>query len=86
MPPIPADTDPSAAEVMDELYARMSPARKLARVRDLTLMANRVALEGLRARHPDETERELLLRLARVRLGSDVVDRIYPAEGGGDDA
>lgn len=62
---------------MSALYARMTPAEKLACVRDLTLAVNTLALAGLRARHPGEDEGQLLLRLARRRLGVDLVARAY---------
>lgn len=44
---------------------------------DLTLAANMLALAGLRERFPTATEGELLLRLARLRLGDDLVRRVY---------
>lgn len=71
------DTSPDARAVLARLYAEMSPAEKLSRVRDLTLAANRLSLAGLRSRHPDESEGILLLRLARLRLGDDLVRRAY---------
>jgi hypothetical protein len=76
-----SDTDPDVLERMSALYASMTPAEKLARVRDLTLAVNALALAGLRARHPDESEGQLLLRLARRRLGEDIVARAYPRSG-----
>jgi hypothetical protein len=85
----PIDTDPAALEVMTRLYRRMSPAQKLARVRDLTLSVARFALAGLRARHPQASEGELLLRLAELRLGRETTARVYgpmPDEPGRDDA
>jgi hypothetical protein len=72
------DTSPDALRVMTALYARMTPEEKFRRVRDLTMAANQFALAGLRRRHPGETESELLLRLARIRLGADLVARAYP--------
>jgi len=85
MPAIPSDTQPDALRVMSRLYARMTPEEKLRRVRDLTLTANGLALAGLRVRHPEESEAELLLRLARIRLGDDLVAVAYtsPADRGG---
>ena len=77
-----SDTSPEAMEVLIDLYRRMTPAEKLQRVRDLTLAANQLALVGLRARHPGESEQELLLRLARIRLGDDLVAKAYGARGG----
>ena len=77
----PADTDAETLEVLFELYRRMTPADKLRRVRELTLTVNRLALEGLRRRHPEDSGGELLLRLARARLGDDVVNRVYGSAG-----
>ena len=64
---------------MTALYARMTPAEKLRRVRELTLAVNRLAIAGLRSRHPDDSEAQLRLRLARIRLGDDLVDAVYGA-------
>lgn len=74
---ISADTTSDADAVRFERYARMSPAEKAARVVDLTRVACTLAVEGLRARHPGADERELLLRLAVLRLGPDTVSRAY---------
>jgi hypothetical protein len=74
------DTDPDTLGVLDELYRAMPPAEKLRRVRDLTLAASQLGLSGLRARHPHEAESDLLLRLARLRLGPQLVDEAYGAE------
>ena len=78
----PHDTDPDALRTISSLYAEMTPEAKLRRVRDLTLAANRLSLAGLRRRHPQASESELLLRLARIRLGEQIVARAYgvPAE------
>jgi hypothetical protein len=55
----------------------MSPAEKIERMRAITLAANRICLAGLRGRYPDETEATLLLRLARIRLGDELTQRVY---------
>jgi hypothetical protein len=36
-----------------------------------------MALAGLRLRHPERTDGELLLQLARLRLGDDLVRRVH---------
>lgn len=76
------DTSADARRVQHARYASMTPAEKLRRLSELTLAANRLALAGLAARHPGESREELLLRLARLRLGSDLVDRVYGARNG----
>lgn len=80
------DTDAATLELMDELYRQMTPAEKLDRVRALTLTVNRLALAGLRSRHPDEPRSRLIMRLARIRLGADLFKRVYPAVMESDDA
>jgi hypothetical protein len=71
------DTDGDSLGVLTALYRKMEPREKLDRVRDLTLAASQLALAGLRARHPHEPERHLLLRLARIRLGHQLVAAAY---------
>ncbi len=82
----PEDTTPEAREVHTRLIARLSPAERARRVRDLTIGANALALAGLRRRHPEATEPELLLRLAALRLGADLVERAYGWRAPADDA
>jgi hypothetical protein len=72
-----SDTAPDADAVRWERYARMTPAEKAARVVDLTRTACSMALAGLRSRHPAATQAELLLRLAALRLGAEIVWRAY---------
>jgi hypothetical protein len=76
------DTSADVRTALRELYASMTPAKKLRRMSELTLAASHLALAGLAARHPQESRSELLLRLARLRLGDDLVDRVYgPRDG-----
>jgi hypothetical protein len=72
-----SDTSAAAQAAVDQRYAEMSFAEKAERVRAVTLAANQMALAGLRLRHPKKSQRELLLALARLRLGDDLVDRVY---------
>lgn len=85
MTPSPTDTDAETLERMTALYRQMSPVEKMARVRDLTLAVNHLALARLRETHPRESEGELLLRLARRRLGDEIVARAYGLDPDRDD-
>jgi len=76
------DTSIDARRVQRELYASMTPAQKLRCMSELTLAVNRFTLAGLAARYPDESGHELLLRLARLRLGDELVDRVYGRRDG----
>jgi hypothetical protein len=82
-PHIPAmsvnDTSVAAQKAVDRRYAEMSFIERAERVRAVTVAANQMALAGLRLRHPDASESELLLALARLRLGDDLVGRVYGA-------
>ena len=71
------DTSTAAQQAVDRRYASMSLAEKAERLRAVTLAANQMAFAGLRLRHPAASEGELLLRLARLRLGDDLVNRVY---------
>ena len=71
------DTSAAAQEVVDRRYAEMSFAERAERLRAVTLAANEMALAGLRLRRPNASKSELLLALARLRLGDDLVDRVY---------
>ena len=72
-----SDTSLAAQAAVERRYAEMSFAEKAERVRAVTLAANQMALAGLRLRHPSASQGELLLALARLRLGDDLVDRVY---------
>ena len=81
-----ADTTPEAFAIYARLISEMPPAERVRRVGDLTHTVNMVALAGLRVRHPKSTEQELLLRLAVLRLGADLVERAYGWRAPADDA
>jgi hypothetical protein len=70
------DTTPEAERAQFEIYARMTPAEKIDRVRTLCRMANRLALEGLRRRHPKDSEEALRHRLLSMRIGAELAGRL----------
>ena len=72
-----SDTPAAAQEVVDRRYAEMSFAERAECLRAVTLAANEMALAGLRLRHPNASRSELLLALARLRLGDDLFDLVY---------
>ena len=78
MTTVSQDTDPAAVQLMEACYARMTPADKLCRVRQLTLAVSRLALAGLQTRHPDLDQAELLRELALLRLGPESFASAYP--------
>jgi hypothetical protein len=62
------------------IFARLREtpgAEKFAAMRRLTIAARRLALAGLRHRHPDASTDELQRRLADLLLGDELAARVY---------
>jgi hypothetical protein len=57
------DTHPAIQARMDAAYRRMSPAEKVGRMAALVGTLRSLALAGIRAAHPNESDREHHLRL-----------------------
>jgi hypothetical protein len=71
------DTDPAIESILIEGYRRMSPAQKLARVRDLTRAVQQLALLDIRRRHPGADDREQGLRLASRWIEPELMRRAF---------
>ncbi len=65
----PSDTSPEAQRIMDDHYRQMTPAEKLAMLKESWATARTMALAGLRLEFPNETQEELDARWAERRLG-----------------
>jgi propanediol dehydratase large subunit len=78
-----SDTRPEAERVLIELLRCATVTRKLEMLGQMNAAARMLALQGLRARHPDATEAQLQRYLADLLLGSELAARAYgprPAE------
>lgn len=73
----PEDTSPEAFEVQLRIYREMSPARKLQQVNALIRASRRLAMAGLRERHPDASDEELKKRFAALVLDAETVRKVY---------
>jgi hypothetical protein len=76
----PRDTSPEAWKVLMDLMRKMSPEEKLQRTFEYSAMVRRFAEAGLRQKYPQAGEREIFLRAARQRLGTDLYAKVYGAE------
>jgi hypothetical protein len=56
----------------------MTPGDKIRQIAGLCRAAGALAVAGLRARHPDASDAELVVRLAWMTLGSDLARVVYP--------
>lgn len=64
-----SDTHPAIEAMLVEADRALTPQQKMRQVLDCNATAEAMAMAGLRARHPQASERELRMRLAALRLG-----------------
>ena len=64
--PLAPDTTLAAEFLLIEHYRGLEVHERIAIAMDLTRMADEIALEGIRERHPGASEREQKLRLAAL--------------------
>ena len=60
------------------LWKRMSPVEKAQAVSAASRAVQELSLAGFRHRHPGASEAECRLRLAVLKLGTDLAHRVYP--------
>lgn len=68
-----SDTSPEVEAMQTEIYRNMTPAQKAQIVDELYRDSQRLAEIGVRMRYPDATDREVMLRLASLRNGREVM-------------
>lgn len=73
----PADTSPQAWEKFLEIQRAFTPEQRLQRVFELSDLVNAFAEAGVRGRFPTADEREVFLRLTKLRLGDELFRRAY---------
>ena len=72
------DTSRQAEDMQIELWRGMSSISKIQAVSALTRSVLRLSLAGIRQRHPEATDLECKVRLARLILGPELAERVYP--------
>lgn len=79
------DTHPDVEKILIDAYRRMTPAEKIAKMRQLNECGSRLAFADVRRRYPDAPEREIWLRVASRYLSADLMQKAFgwnPAEKG----
>jgi hypothetical protein len=79
-PFLPSDTSLEAIRVQHAIYRRMPPEKRLRLAFQMSDSARAIAAAGVRARHPEYTERQVRLAVIRLRLGEELFRRVYPGE------
>jgi len=75
---IAQDTSPDADAVQLEAYRRMGGAGRAQVMFRLNQMARRTTEAGIRSRHPEYDDVQVLLALARLLHGDELVQRAWP--------
>lgn len=75
--PVNRDTPPRSRDRYHELLAAQKPYERLAQSVRLTRMVRELAVEGMRARHPEAGEEELRVRLAVRLYGRAIAERLF---------
>ena len=75
-----ADTSEDAFRVLVGLNRKLTPGEKLALVLEMSAGMVRSYEDRVRRDFPQATPREVFLRAAALRLGADVVMRVYGSE------
>jgi hypothetical protein len=75
---LPRDTTPEAARVQFDVFRRMSPERRLELALEMSRSLRQLVASGVRSRHPDYTEEQVRLAVARLTLGHELFAKVYP--------
>jgi hypothetical protein len=73
-----SDTTPEARAVQDDIYRRLGGRERVAIQFRLSTAARAMTLAGILARHPDYTETQARMALARIIFGDDLVRNAWP--------
>jgi hypothetical protein len=75
---IPLDTSSAAHDVQREVYLRLGASARLAIMFRLTDTVRRLALAGIRARHPEYNEEQVRRAHHRLVLGDELTHTVWP--------
>jgi hypothetical protein len=79
-PFLPADTSLEAIRVQHAVYRHMTPERRWELTFELIAFACELSRSGVRARHPEYTQRQVELAVIRLRLGEEQFRKAFPGE------
>jgi hypothetical protein len=77
-PSVPLDTAPAAHEFQRQIYMRLGPRERQATMFRLNAAVRQLAMAGIRARHPEYDDEQVLRAHARLILGDDLVRAVWP--------
>jgi hypothetical protein len=75
--PLARDTSIEAETLLFDHYGSLEVHEKTEIIADLNGQMDRIALVGIRERHPDASEREQHLRLAALKYGRELMVKAF---------
>lgn len=75
---IPLDTSRQAHALQRDVYLRLGGAGRVAMMFQLNDAVRRLAMAGIRARHPEYDEEQVRLAYARLVHGDALVQAVWP--------
>jgi len=66
---MPSDTSPKAAAHLAEIFRRMTPEQRLQAAFEASEFVRELALTGIRARHPEFSEKQVRREWLRLAYG-----------------
>jgi hypothetical protein len=78
VPMLPLDTTPEADALQIAAYRRMGGMGRVATVFRLNAAVRAAAMAGIRGRHPDYDDTQVLMAWRRLVLGDAVMRRVFP--------
>ena len=73
-----ADTSVEAHQVQLAIWRAMSPAERARLAVEMSETVARLAVDGIRARHPDYDDESVHRAFLRLRLGDDLYGEVWP--------
>ena len=71
------DTHPEIERIVIEGYRKMTPAEKMGRMQSMCDAMEAMAVAQTRRRHPDASNREILLRVASRRIAPELMAKAF---------
>jgi hypothetical protein len=73
-----ADTSPEAQRVQVEIARRQPPGERFRQAAEMSAMVVRIAGEGIRRRHPEYDDEQVVWALRRIQLGDRLFRSAWP--------
>jgi len=77
MTSLSSDTSPEIERLQRDRLRQMPPWRKMELMAQMCLTVQTLALAGLRRRYPNDTPAQQRRRLADLKLGPELAERVY---------